>query len=309
MPLVATRIPSVPIVIHTHAFGITDVGRRRDTNQDTFLIDEDLGLFVVADGMGGRQGGGVASKLVTETIRSVLRRHLSRDAPAPDPNEPMLVDDEERQLAKKGRLLKGAILSANRAVFERSTQHPALRGMGSTVGAVLLNNDVLEIANVGDSPIYLIRGGAIHLVSVVHTVEAEHAARIASGALAEDSPPLDKRYRHVLTRAVGVAPGVKVQMRELRFCDGDQFLLCSDGLSNKVEPDEMLAVAERGDPEETCKELLALANERGGEDNICVVNAHLHIHEESDDAESEEDDILRVKPSIFTIMGRLLGKG
>lgn len=298
----------MPIVIHTHAFGITDVGRRRDTNQDTFLIDRDLGLFVVADGMGGRQGGGVASQLATETISSTLRRHLAQDAPAPDPNEPMLVDDDERQLARKGRLLKGAVLASNRAVFEKSAQHPALRGMGSTVAAVLLNQDVLEIANVGDSPIYLLRGGAIHLVSVIHTVEAEHAAKIASGELAADSPPLDKRYRHVLTRAVGVAPGVKIQMRELRFYHGDQLLLCSDGLSNKVEPDEMLDIAERHGPEATCRELLNLANDRGGEDNICVVNVRLDIEEVNGDEEGD-DELLRLKPSIFTIMGRLLGKG
>ncbi|WP_167590410.1 PP2C family protein-serine/threonine phosphatase [Oceanidesulfovibrio indonesiensis] len=297
----------MPIVIHTHAFGITDVGRRRDTNQDTFLIDRDLGLFVVADGMGGRQGGGVASQLVTETVSTQLRRHLARDAPAPDPNDPVFVDDEERQLARKGRLLKGAVLASNRAVFEKSSQHAALRGMGSTLAAVLLNEDVLEIANVGDSPIYLLRGGAIHLVSVIHTVEAEHAAKIASGELAADSPPLDKRYRHVLTRAVGVAPGVKVQMRELRFYDGDQLLLCSDGLSNKVDPDEMLDVAERNNPEATCRKLVNLANERGGEDNICVVNVRLGI--EDVDGEDDEDELLRLKPSIFTIMGRLLGKG
>ncbi|WP_167512431.1 PP2C family protein-serine/threonine phosphatase [Oceanidesulfovibrio marinus] len=299
----------MPIAIYTHASGTTDVGRRRDTNQDTFFIDEGLGLFLVADGMGGRQGGGVASKLVVQTISSVLRRHLDHDAPAPDPNEPLLLNDgEDTHLAKRGRLLKGAFLASNRAVFEKSTKHPALRGMGSTAAAVLLDNDMLEVANVGDSPIYLARNGEIHLISVVHTVEAEHAAKIASGELDPDSPPLDRRYRHVLTRAVGVAPTLKVQMRKVQIQDGDILLLCSDGLSNKLDPDEMLPVVTQHEPAAACRELVDMANERGGEDNICVIVVRLRAME-TETHEEEEDDGFRVKPSIFTIMGRLLGKG
>ncbi len=302
-------------VVHINAAGLTHIGMRRDTNQDSYGIAEDMGLFVVADGMGGRQGGGVASTLVVESLKNTLARYLAKDAPAPDPNEPPLTtaadgpEGEGLKLSRYGAILQGGVRLANRAVYDRAVKHRKLKGMGSTVAAVLVHEGIASIANVGDSPIYLMREGDITQLSVTHTVEAEHAQRIASGELDINSPPLDRRYRHVLTRAVGVAPRIKVHMDEFALRHGDALLLCTDGLSNKVDPEELAPYLATHDPKTACEKLVALANERGGEDNICLVILDVAIEPDPHATTTSASTAQTHRPSIFSIMARLLGKG
>ncbi len=138
--------------------------------------------------------------------------------------------------------------------------------MGSTLSAVSFINGTLAVANVGDSPIYLIHNRGIELLSVLHTVMAEHAAVDPEGA-----KQLGSQFHHMLTRAMGIGEAVKPDISEISCFKGDIFVISSDGLSDKVSPQEILAVVSKENPETACRVLVDLANERGGDDNITLI--------------------------------------
>ena len=241
-------------MIHIEAAGLSDLGRIREGNEDAYLIDEARQLYLVADGMGGHQAGEVASGLVVETFR----RFLQNGGADPEPYDRMLSPDANR--------IAAWVRSANRAVYEKSLERAEYRGMGSTLAAVAYTDSTFIVANVGDSPVYLIRNRAIEPLSVTHTVAAElgatHPDRLRY---------LDPKVQHMLTRAIGVGPAVEPDICELQCFRGDIVVLCSDGLSNKVSPDELAAIAAAAPPAQACRTLVDLANERGGEDNITVI--------------------------------------
>jgi len=239
--------------------GISDVGQKRKGNEDALYMDGKRRLFLVADGMGGHQAGEVASALVVETIRDYMRR-FDDDAAVEE-----LTDSDETLSKAANRLLAGIRL-ANHAVYELAQNKEAYHGMGSTVSTALMTEDTLIVANVGDSPIYLVHNGTIELLSVTHNVITEQAA-IDPEAARHIGP----QYRHMLTRAIGIAPAVEPDICEIQVFAGDIIVISSDGLSDKVAPEEILSIVNRQPPAAACQQLVNLANSRGGDDNITVV--------------------------------------
>jgi protein phosphatase len=245
-------------MIVVESAGFTDIGKKRRTNEDFLLVDDPLGLYIIADGMGGHRAGDVASRLVVETIRDYIRR-------ADDGNLPPHESAGRSLSLQAGRLFSGIQVS-NTAVREAALADNAYRGMGSTVSAVYLSDETLIAANVGDSPIYLVRGGQIKLLSVPHTLLAEQFSHADAA-----SPPEAATLKHVLTRAMGTGNIARPDIYEIQCYQGDRLVIGSDGLSDKVHPDEILALVTSRDPETACRSLVDLANERGGDDNITAI--------------------------------------
>ncbi len=239
--------------------GITDVGRKRPHNEDSLFIDEDQDLYVVADGMGGHQAGEVASKLVVETIRDYMQRFGKDD----DAEE---LEDTDESLSKEANRLLSGILLANRGVYHVASSKEKYKGMGSTLSAAYFTDDALILANVGDSPIYLIHKESIELLSVTHNVITEQTAIDPEAA-----KKIGAQYRNLLTRAMGIEETVLPDISEIPYFQGDKLVISSDGLTDLVEPDEILDIIINEKPEKACKTLVDLANDRGGHDNITVI--------------------------------------
>jgi len=237
-------------MVSVESAGISDVGRKRENNEDRISLDDAAGLYVVADGMGGHQAGEIASSLVVRSICEYVEKNDPLRA-GPPPKASLSPE--------AGRLLTGIQLS-NQIVHQTAQAIADYRGMGSTVAAVLFGRETLIAANVGDSPIYLIRNGKIDLLSVPHTLRAETLGESDGRAIG-----------NILTRAVGPRPAVEPDLCELSCFKDDVLVLCSDGLSTKVAPWEILSIAKSRAPEEACRSLVDLANERGGEDNVSTV--------------------------------------
>jgi protein phosphatase len=257
--------------------GITDIGRKRKGNEDSLLIDDELKLYLVADGMGGHQAGEVASRIVVESIRNDMKQYQSEN------DVTAAVDFETTRAAAADRLL-AAICKANEDVHRMAEHHESYKGMGSTVSAIYFVADTLVAANVGDSPIYLLRRGKIETISTPHTVLDEHAAIAPKG-----TKPLGPQYRHMLTRAMGIDQTVDPAVCAHEVLDKDILVISSDGLSDKVAPEEVLQITKRAAPNVACRSLVDLANERGGEDNITVIvlNIDSSTKQSADDAAAE----------------------
>ncbi len=223
------------------------------------FLDDKLGLYIVADGMGGHRAGEVASNLIVETISDYIKK-LSKD----DDTQEFSIPDET--LSKKANHLISAISLSNQITHQISIKNEAYQGMGSTLSAVYFNNDTFIAANVGDSPIYLVHNGDIELISVLHTVIAEHEAVSSEGSI-----QLGPDYYNMLTRAVGTDESVKPDICEIPYFSNDSIVICSDGLSGNVAPNEILDATENNSPKVACHYLIDLANQRGGDDNISVV--------------------------------------
>ena len=233
----------------------SDVGLKRSQNEDRYTVWSADGpaapargvLLVVADGMGGAMAGEVASQFAVECV---LEEYRESDGPA--------VDD-----------LRRAIVAANHVIHEHSRAHPELRGMGTTCTAVALRDGEMAFAHVGDSRAYHVRNGAIRQVTQDHSLVAQ---LVEQRHITPEQAKVDPR-RNVVTRSVGV--GAEVDVDAARFDEplaaGDTVLLCSDGLHTLVEDAEIARIASGPDPDAACRALIALANERGGNDNITVV--------------------------------------
>ena len=226
----------------------TDVGLRRNVNEDCFALAAELGLYLVADGMGGHTAGRLASRLATAGTIQALRR----------------VDGVEASLTEK---LRYCVAGANRGVFDTAQAKPELAGMGTTLVALLAGHGRIALAHVGDSRAYLIRSRRIRQLTDDHSLVAELVRRREITETAARGHP----HRHVLTRALGVRRAVEADLAELTPAIGDVVVLCSDGLTGHVTDEEIAqCVAADGDLGSVCEGLIALANERGGEDNITV---------------------------------------
>jgi serine/threonine protein phosphatase PrpC len=243
------------------AHGKTDKGLVREENEDVFCIEADHGFLAVADGMGGYASGEVASKMAIDIVRDYLKKE----------EEPLPEEYDARYSQPTNRMALGIRL-ANKVIYDASRSQAQLNGMGTTIAAVLLSGDQLSLAHVGDSRIYLLRGGNIDQITDDHTVVSEQVERgLMTREEAADSP-----LRHVLTRALGTSPDVKVEMDELAASEGDKLVLCSDGLSELVSEDEILfTVLSNNHLHIACDQLIEIANERGGSDNITVIVASL----------------------------------
>ena len=247
-------------MIKVQAAGYSDIGKIRKANEDCFLLNEPIGLFVVADGMGGHRGGEVASRLAVETIE----RHLtSAVEPPSQPDGP----NTENTLHRATNQLRQSISLANQKIYKQSLTDAACRGMGTTVSALLLAGNTMITANVGDSPIYLLRNGEIENLYTPHTLlhERKKIPKSMEGRFS------DGKLAHILTRAVGIRSDVGIDYVETQCFDEDIIVLCSDGLSGKLSRNEIRDLVYQNDSEAACKKLTDLANQRGGEDNITVV--------------------------------------
>lgn len=250
--------PSFNMIISESA-GITDIGKKRKINEDSMFLDDKLGLYLIADGMGGHRAGEVASNMVVETISSYIKK-LGEDDDTQEFSTP------DQTLSSEANHLISAIRLSNRIVYQVSNGNEGYRGMGSTLSAVYFNKDTFIAANVGDSPIYLIHNGDIELISVPHTVIAEVGTQNLEGPR-----PLGPEFYNMLTRAVGTDETVKPDICEIPYFKDDIIVICSDGLSGNVTPNEMLDAALNKSSQTAGRYLLDLANERGGDDNISVI--------------------------------------
>lgn len=246
-------------MIIVESAGISNIGKKRNQNEDALFFDDTMGLYVVADGMGGHLAGEVASRLVVETMRDYIQHQNENE----QPENPI---DGDGNLSREAKHLLSSIRLSNQLVHQASLKNESYRGMGSTVSAVYFTNNTFIVANVGDSPIYLIRNGRITLLSVPHTVFAEQTARDP-----ESAELLDSKFKHILTRAMGVDKSVQTHIHETPCYSNDILVISSDGLSDKASPEEILQVVEFNSSDKACQELVDLANERGGDDNVTAI--------------------------------------
>ena len=245
-------------MIFIEAAGISDIGKKRNNNEDYIRVDNALKLYVVADGMGGHLAGEVASKMVVDEIVQYLDGHKNELI-----NQQI---DSDGVLSKKAEQLLASIEHANNEVYQASINNESFRGMGATLATVYFTDETFIAANVGDSPVYVVHDKTIEIVSVPHTVRDE------SIALGEKNPKLPEGvFGHMLTRAVGTDETVLPDICESQFFNGDIFIICSDGLSRKVSSEEMLNLVNKKTSEQACKLFVDLANNRGGDDNISVI--------------------------------------
>lgn len=233
----------------------TDVGRVRDHNEDAYLVDQELGLFVVCDGMGGHASGEVASALTIRVLQNYLRERVA---------ELTRVDRGEAGAELLGQLLTEAISSASSEVNTMGTTDRSKRGMGTTCSALLIRGAKGAMGHVGDSRLYVTRNG-LHQLSDDHTFSQEAARNGLDLSLAT-------KYQNVLTRAVGTQRAVKVDTLGFDVLPGDTYLLCSDGL-HKYAPDakDLSPFLENAVTAEIPQKLVAFANEAGGSDNVTAL--------------------------------------
>ena len=249
----------------TRAWAITDVGLRRDHNEDSYLSNEALGLYAVADGMGGHLGGERASRMAVEILEKEIEALGETLTEGTAPGGPAESGGTPHPVAVA---LREATLKAAAAIHREAQLHPERTGMGTTLSAALFHGDHVTICHVGDSRVYLLREGTVRQLTEDHSWIQE---QIRAGLITpEDS--IVSRFRNIITRSVGFEPVVEPDLATQEVKAGDCFLLCSDGLSNYLEEKEIGEVLAERPREEAGKAFVDLANERGGDDNItCIV--------------------------------------
>jgi serine/threonine protein phosphatase PrpC len=246
--------------VEVKAYGVTHVGRQRQHNEDSFLVESTARLFLVADGMGGHAAGEIASRIAVDSISEFIL-HTKED----DGTWPHAYDEHYKRSTNR---LMAAVRMANTRVLEAMRKDARLRGMGTTVVAAMADGDIMSFAHVGDSRAYLIRENALTRITNDHSWVFEQVqAGMLTEAEAEKHP-----LRNVITRALGGALQVNPDASEIKAKPGDVFLLCSDGLTGMVPEDEILRIVTESETVETaCQTLIDVANERGGLDNITAI--------------------------------------
>jgi serine/threonine protein phosphatase PrpC len=245
--------------------GVTDVGRVRTNNEDCYKIVEPLNLFVLSDGMGGEAHGEIASAMAVETVvKHCLDIEANPAAQVIGPTQP--------GWSSRTKRLSTAVHLANRKIFKSAEKNPEQHGMGATLTAMWIDGAKLSIAHVGDSRAYLLRGGGLLQLTRDHSLVAEQVRRgILTAAEADDSD-----MQSVLLRALGAQAEIEVDAEEHTLFPRDALLLCSDGLTRLVTDPEIAGTLQaETNPGKAAEKLAALANERGGPDNITVVIARL----------------------------------
>ena len=260
--------------------GMTDVGVKRTHNEDNFLINDELHLYVVCDGMGGHAGGEIASAIAVHTIEEVLLNSII------NPNQDQDRSDAFASISLKKQVLRAhiseqdedvnditierlrhAVRLAGSRIHEVAQNESRYRGMGTTCVAALIERRNLFIAHVGDSRAYLYRDGTIEQLTEDHSLVNE---RIQAGVLSPDEAK-NHRLKNIITRSLGFNQDVDVDVQLRGIQKEDQVLLCSDGLCNLVEATEMKESLTAYSPQKAARELVKLACARGGDDNISVI--------------------------------------
>ncbi|MDE3225609.1 MAG: Stp1/IreP family PP2C-type Ser/Thr phosphatase [Nitrospirota bacterium] len=237
--------------------GRTDVGLVRRTNQDALLLRNELGLWIVADGMGGHAGGEVASQIAVETTASLMTA---------------LLESGDRHGGHHQEGLRKAVIESNAAIQAEGAKRPEYKGMGTTLTALHVAGfpqAQATLAHVGDSRAYLHRAGTLSQLTKDHSWVEE---QVRAGRLSEDETATHP-LRHMLTRALGIAAHVEPDMLSLFLLTGDQILLCTDGLTKMLSDEEILDILARFrlDAQSACDTLVRRANEQGGQDNVTVL--------------------------------------
>ena len=240
--------------------GGTDPGKRRKNNEDAYLIDDKTGLYVVADGIGGSEGGEVASRIAVDTLAETIPNLLQEKD---RPRHSGVVCEAESE----NSLLRQAFTIANNEIRRAAEQTPELSSMGTTVAMILLNDDFACVAHAGDSRAYLLRSGELKQLTADHSFVVE---QIRAGVMTLEQAKISP-YRHVITRALGANDEVLPEVSQLRVQKGDRFLLCTDGLTEMVSDEDIGRILGRAAPREAVQQLLAAANSAGGVDNITAV--------------------------------------
>jgi protein phosphatase len=235
-------------------YALSDVGRKRDHNEDNFLVRTEVGLFAVADGMGGHQAGERASRMALDTLASVLQ------APAEGADRNDVLSS-----------LRLATQAAGAAIFDAAQADPSLQGMGTTLTSLWFHHGRAYLAHVGDSRAYLFRDGRVQQLSDDHSWVSE---QVRAGMMTEDEAK-ESKFRHIITRSVGFEREVQVDGAAIPVQAGDCYVICSDGLSNYVETDELARILTSRFYRDVPRLLVELANDRGGDDNITVILIHV----------------------------------
>ena len=274
-------------------FAATDIGRKREANEDNFLIDPALNLFVVADGMGGHAAGEVASQIAVHEVSRAARestdliKRFEKDAKSEDRAAILVV-------------MEHAIQSACAAIFHRGQTEPDKRGMGTTTSALLVAGDRGFIAHVGDSRVYLLRQGQVHQLTEDHSLINELVRRGKIKLDQIEGSPYAK-YKNAVTRAVGAYESVEVDTMDFEILPGDQFLLCSDGLHAYLKESDLPEILSAEDLAEAPKMFVTLANVGGGHDNITAICVRIDAAANKESAQRATDlanrvDVLRSMP-------------
>ncbi len=229
---------------------LSDVGNVRQLNEDylSYYEDELIGVYIIADGMGGHNAGEIASALAAEKVIEYVREH-----------------EEQESLSE---LIKNSIMHANKSIFDRSVQNDSLKGMGTTITVYMSRKDQHIVANVGDSSCYIVSCGQLLKVTKDHSLVQE---LVDEGSITEAEA---RRHpnKNIITRALGTGEEVEVDTFELQSNGLEKVILCTDGLTNEVHHDEILEYVLKSESNsEACRELIGLAKSRGGRDNITVM--------------------------------------
>jgi serine/threonine protein phosphatase PrpC len=253
------------------AWAASDIGKRKG-NEDAFLIDENLGLFLVADGMGGHAKGEVASWFTAESLQNIVTS-------AKAPSGHMTLDPIGDETWTDDSLLEYAVVTINKKLFDLNEKQreaksgnsfmPMMRnrGMGTTLVSLLVRGNHVYVTNVGDSRAYRIAQGSIRQLTHDHSWVEEH---VRSGEITPEEAKTHKK-RNVITRSVGFKPEVEADIDVLTLYPPERFLLCSDGLSNVVNEKDLLELGQSDDLKKACEELVELAVASGGKDNVTAV--------------------------------------
>ncbi len=231
------------------AFSKTDVGKKRDNNEDYILVNEMIKLYIVADGMGGHNAGEIASKIACESIEAAIKAKC-------------LENNFEFE-----RDIEGILNEANIAIKKHGENRSEYSNMGTTVVVAYLDDGILYVANVGDSRLYMVNSETLHQITKDHSLVAE---LVKIGSISEEEA-INHPDKNIITSALGVDETFDFYQTQISYCEYQNILLCTDGLTNMLSKEEMFEIIKNNEPDVIPNKLIESANENGGFDNVTVI--------------------------------------